>query len=76
MIEFKNNKIRIRCLECREEHYINREYKNTEKQQRSFGFEYEHTFLGELSCSHIDNSNESCLIMDDITNDSLNVYEI
>ena len=49
MIKF-NNKIRVRCLECRNEHYIDMINIGTEKEQRSFGFEYEHIFRGKLRC--------------------------
>jgi hypothetical protein len=51
MIIFKNP-IRVRCLKCREEHFIEMEYIGTDKQQRSTSFEYEHIYRGELKCSH------------------------
>jgi hypothetical protein len=47
--------IRVRCLECREEHFIEMKLIGTEKQQRSLGYEYEHIARGELKCSHCDN---------------------
>ena len=50
MVEFKNNKIRVRCLECKEEHFIEIEHIATEKMQRSISFEYEHIFKGKLQC--------------------------
>jgi len=52
MIKFKNNQVRVRCLECRNEHFINMEFIKTDKQQRSISFEYEHTFKGKLKCSN------------------------
>ncbi len=52
MVEFKNDKIRVRCLECMEYSIIQMKYTGTEKQQRSLSFEYEHTFRGGLKCSH------------------------
>jgi hypothetical protein len=94
MIEFKNPLVRVRCLECREEHLIEIKHIGTDKEQRSIGFEYEHIYRGELKCSHCgedmrllttifefpkgflnyhETNNESCLVMDDITDDSLNV---
>jgi hypothetical protein len=94
MIEFKNPLIRVRCLECKEEHFIEMKYVCTHKEQRSLGFEYEHTYGGELKCSHCyqemkllttifeypkgflnyhETNNESCLVMDDIINDSFNI---
>ena len=94
MIEFKNPSLRVICLECREEHFIEMKHIRTDKEQRSIGFEYEHTYRGELKCSHCgedmgllttifefpkgilnyhETNNESCLVMDDITDDSLNV---
>ncbi len=97
MVEYKNNKIRVRCLECREEHFIEMEHIGTDKEQRSLGFEYEHTFRGELKCSHcmekmrlltivyeypkeiinyVDNSDESCLVMDDVNNDSFDIIKV
>ena len=50
MIKF-NNKIRVRCLECKEEHFIEMKYIVTDKEQRSIGFEYEHIHKGKLKCS-------------------------
>jgi hypothetical protein len=94
MVEFKNPLVRVRCLECKEENFIELKYIGTDKQQRSIGTEYEHQFRGELECSHCgeemrllttifefpkgnlnyhETNNESCLVMDDITDDSLNV---
>ena len=94
MIEFKNNLIKVRCLECKEEHFIEMKYIETNKTQRSFGFEYEYTYIGELKCSdcnepmkllttifeypkgvlnYHETNNESCLVIDYITNDSFNV---
>lgn len=43
--------IRVRCLECKAEHYIEMKHIGTEKKQRSLGFEYEHIFKGKLKCS-------------------------
>ena len=51
MIELKNNKIRVRCLECKDEHFIEMRLINTDKVQRSVGFEYEYTYYGELACT-------------------------
>ena len=94
MIEFKNPLARVRCLECREEHFIEMKHIGTDKEQRSIGFEYEHIYRGELKCSHCgedmrllttilefpkgflthhETDNKSCLVMDDITDDSLNI---
>ena len=94
MIEFKNPLVRVRCLECREEHLIEIKHIGTDKEQRIIGFEYEHIYKGELKCSNCEEdmrlsttifefpkgflnyhetNNESCLVMDDITDDSLNV---
>lgn len=94
MVEFKNPLVRVRCLECREEHFIEMKHIGTDKEQRSFSFEYEHIYRGELKCFHCgedmrllttifeypkgflnyhETNNESCLLMDDITDDSLNV---
>jgi hypothetical protein len=94
MIEFKNTLVRVRCLECKEEHFIEMKHIGTEKEKRSIGFEYEHIYRGELKCSHCgeemkllttlfefpkgflnyhETNNESCFVMDDITDDSLNV---
>lgn len=33
MVEFKN-KIRVRCIECKEENFIEMKFSRTEKQQR------------------------------------------
>ena len=52
MIKFKNNKIRVRCLECREEHFIEMKLIGTEKEQRTISFEYEYTYRGEQVCSY------------------------
>lgn len=51
MINLSSNKIRVRCIECKEEHFI--EIKNifNDKMQRSLGYEYEHEYAGELQCS-------------------------
>lgn len=89
MIELKNNKIRVRCLECKDEHFIEMKLINTDKVQRSVSFEYEYTYYGELACTcgenmkieiiiweypkgilnYHDISNESCLSMDELTED-------
>jgi hypothetical protein len=97
MIEFKNPSIRVRCLECKEEHFIEMRHIGTEKEQRTLSFEYEHIYRGELKCSHCgedmrllttifeypkgilnyhETKNESCLVMDGINDDSLNVFHI
>ncbi len=94
MIEFKNPLVRVRCLECKEEHFIEMKHEGTEKKQRSISFEYEYTYRGELKCSHCgedmkllttifeypkgdlnyhETNNESCLVMDEICDDSFNV---
>lgn len=94
MIEFKNTLVRVRCLECKEENFIQMGYIGTEKEQRFIYFEYEHIYRGELKCSHCDEEmkllttifeypkgfltyhetdTESCLVMDDITNNSFNI---
>lgn len=94
MINFKNNFIRVRCLECKEEHFIEMKHIGTDKEQRSIDFEYSHLFRGELKCSHCgenmkilttvfeypkgflnyhETKNKCCLVMDDITDESLNV---
>lgn len=94
MIKFKIPKLRVRCLECREEHFIEMKHIGTDKEQRSLGFEYEHTYRGELKCSHCgedmklltiifeyskgflnyyETSEESCLTMDELTDNSFNV---
>ena len=52
MIELKNNKVRIRCLECKTEHFIEMKLIGSEKEQRSLGYEYEHIYRGDLKCSH------------------------
>jgi len=52
MIELNTNKVRVRCLECREEHFIEIELKGTEKEQRSMGYEYEHTYKGKMRCTN------------------------
>ena len=96
MIEFKNALVRIRCMECKEEHFIEMKHIGTDKEQRNMGFEYEHIFRGELKCSncgedmriistiyeypkgiinYIETNNESCLEMDEITGDSLNIID-
>lgn len=51
MIEFKSS-LRVRCLECKEEDFIDMKHIGTEKEERSLGVEYEHIFRGEHSCSH------------------------
>lgn len=51
MIELNTNKVRVRCLECKEEHFIDIEFKCTHKEQRSLGYEYEHSYIGNLKCS-------------------------
>jgi hypothetical protein len=94
MVEFKNPLIRVRCLECKEEHFIDMKHIGNDKEQRSISFEYQYIYRGELKCSHCGEvmrllttifeypkgilnyhktNNESCLVMDDITDDSLNV---
>lgn len=54
MVEFNNPSIRVRCLECKNEHFIKINHKGTEKEQRNISFEYEHIFYGELTCFHCD----------------------
>jgi len=92
MIKFKYPFVRIRCLECREEHFIEMKHLGTEKEQQSISFECQHIYRGKLKCSHCseemkllitlfeypkgflnyhETNNESCLVMDDITEDSL-----
>ena len=94
MIEFKTPLVRVRCLECKEEHFIEMKYIGTEKEQKSISFEYEHLYGGESKCSHCgedmkllttifeypkgilnyhETNNESCLVMEDITDDSFNI---
>ena len=44
MIKLKNNLVRVRCLECKEEHFIEMKHIGTDKEQRSMSIEYEHIF--------------------------------
>jgi len=48
MIEFKNNIIKVRCLECNEEHFIEIKHIGTSKEQKNISFEYEHIYRGGL----------------------------
>jgi hypothetical protein len=50
MIDFNNNKVRVRCIDCKEEHFIEVNQTDIHKEPRSIGTEYEHTFNGELKC--------------------------
>jgi hypothetical protein len=52
MIKINKDKIRVRCLECKEEHFIPLNHISTDKEQRSLGYEYEHTYQGDLNCSN------------------------
>lgn len=91
MIKFINNILRVRCLDCKEEHFIEMKHIGTDKVQRSISFEYEHIYRGEIKCSQCgedmkllttifeypngilnyhETNNESCLVMDDITDDT------
>ena len=47
---FKNNLIRVRCIECKEEKLIPVYLIGTEQEQRTIGIEYEHIFRGESNC--------------------------
>lgn len=49
-IELKFPTVRARCMECKEENFIDMKFKGTEKEQRNLGFEYEHIFKGKLKC--------------------------
>lgn len=51
MVEFKIPKLRVRCLECKKEHFIEMKLKKTDKVQHSISFEYEYTYYGKLKCS-------------------------
>lgn len=94
MINFKNNLIKVRCLECKKEHLIEMKCIGTYKDQRSIGFEYEYTYSGELKCSYCcenmkllttifeypkgilnyyETNTESCLVMNEITEEILNI---
>jgi hypothetical protein len=93
MIEFKIPKLRVRCLECKKEHFIDMKLINSDKVQHSISFEYEYTYGGELKCScgdimkletiifeypkgilnYHETGEESCLVMDELTDDSFNV---
>jgi hypothetical protein len=50
MVEFKEDKVRVRCLECDDWFDITLKHFKTYKEQRSVSFEYEHIFRGELKC--------------------------
>lgn len=93
MIEFKIPKLRVRCLECKKEHFIDMKLSNADKVHRSISFEYEYTYYGELKCScnenmkletiifeypkgilnYYETSEESCLTMDTLTDETFNV---
>jgi hypothetical protein len=51
MLEFKNIS-RVRCLECKDENFINLIKVGVEKLMRTKGFEYEHIFRGESNCGN------------------------
>jgi hypothetical protein len=75
MIEFKNPLVRVRCLECKELHFIQMKYIDTDKFQRSIGFEYEHIFRGELKCSHCEEKMQLITIIYEFPKGVLNYHE-
>jgi hypothetical protein len=52
MIKFKNNDIRVRCIECKESQNITLLLISEEKEKRSIGTEYEYIYRGESNCTH------------------------
>ncbi len=52
MIEFKDPLVKVRCIECKEQNFIEMKLIGTDKEQRSLGFEYEHIYGGENKCTH------------------------
>jgi hypothetical protein len=48
MFEFKSSKINVKSLESFEKYSIDMKHIETEKYQRSIGFEYVHVYMGEL----------------------------
>ena len=59
MIEFKNPFIRVKCLECREDNFIEIKYVGIDKKQRSIDFEYEYIHRGELKMFSLWRRNEN-----------------
>lgn len=50
MIRFNKDNIRVRCLECMEDYHIPLEHRKTDKEQRTMGYEYEHFYIGNMTC--------------------------
>ena len=50
MIKLKNNKIKVKCLECKKYHEIEIKHISTEKEQRNISYEYEHIYDGYIKC--------------------------
>jgi len=50
MLVLSNNLIRVRCIECQRNNYINLVFKSVEKVQRSISYEYEYLYNGTKDC--------------------------
>ena len=76
MIEFKDNKVKIKCLECQIYHFIDMIYIGTEKEQRSFGFEYEHEYCGKLKCPNCNEELQLIILLYEYPKSMINYIDI
>jgi len=50
MIRIKNSEIKVKCMGCKETHYIKTKLRSTEREQRNIDYEYFHQYHGEKCC--------------------------
>ena len=52
MVELIDDNIRVRCMECKTEHFLKLELKSTIKEARTMGYEYQHEFYNDpINCN-------------------------
>jgi hypothetical protein len=76
MLKYKNPLLKVRCLECKEEQHIKMEHLTTDKVQRTIGFEYEHVFRGETTCSHCEEKLKVLSTIFEFPKDTYNYHDI
>lgn len=76
MIKLKNSLVRVRCLECKEEHHIDMKIISSDKFSRDIGYEYEHTYFGKLKCGKCKNKMFLNIDIFEYPKNTLNYVEI
>lgn len=75
MLKFIDEKLRVRCTECKELNIIQIGYVDTDKEQRNIGVEYEHLYRGKTKCNECETKLRITASLYEFPEGMLNYYE-